>query len=339
MSSIVFPAEWHTQDIVQLTWPHRHTDFAPIYDEVVKTFVTIAHKISTYQKLLIVCKHIEETRQHLQHIPQANIILVQCNTQDVWARDHAAITVYKNNIPQMYDFTFNGWGRKFEYEIDNEISSHIHSHIFSKVKLHNHRNFVLEGGAIESNGAGVMLTTKACMLNPNRNADADIATIESTLKTLFGLQKILWLSHGYLEGDDTDSHIDTLARFVDEETICYVACADESDVHYAEFMKMKQELTTFTQLNGAPFRLVALPHPPAIYGREQYRLPATYANFLILNKAVLVPTYNCTTDAEAIAIFTQLFPNHSIEPINCTTLIEQHGSLHCVTMQYPQGVL
>jgi agmatine/peptidylarginine deiminase len=195
---------------------------------------------------------------------------------------------------------------------------------------------VFEGGSIESNGAGVLLTTEECLLSKERNPQFSKQEIENYLKEKFGAHTVLWLSHGFLAGDDTDSHIDTLARFVDDHTIAYVQCNDENDLHYTELQAMERELQDFRMPNGKPYRLLALPMTPPIFDEDGERLPATYANFLIINTAVLVPVYNCATDAEALRILQQAFPTREIVPIDCSVLITQHGSLHCVTMQFPE---
>jgi agmatine deiminase len=172
------------------------------------------------------------------------------------------------------------------------------------------------------------------MLEKNRNPKLSQKHIEKKLIQYLGAKKVLWLNNGVLEGDDTDSHIDTLARFVDTDTIVYQSCDDEDDSHFEELKKMEKELKSFTQLNGKPFKLIALPWIKAKYDQED-RLPATYANFLIINGAVLVPTYDDSNDCLALKIFKKAFPKRDIIGINCNTLIRQHGSLHCVTMQYP----
>ena len=195
--------------------------------------------------------------------------------------------------------------------------------------------FVLEGGSIDSSGDGVILTTKKCLLEKNRNPMLNQNTIEQQLLASFGAKKILWLNHGALKGDDTDSHIDTLARFVSKDTIVYQSCDDKNDENYEELNLMKKELESFKNLNGVKYKLISLPNIEKIYN-DKDRLPATYVNFLIINNAVLVPIYNIESDKMALEIFTNIFPKRDIVAIDCTTLIKQHGSLHCVTMQYPK---
>ncbi len=236
--------------------------------------------------------------------------------------------------PLLLDFTFTGWGGKFDATRDNAMSESIkgvYGAPMQKVDV------ILEGGAVESNGTGSLLTTSECLLNPNRNPHLDKNKTEALLKKELGVEQILWLNHGYLAGDDTDSHIDTLARFIDVDTIMYVKCDDKNDEHYSELKKMEEELMALRDLDGEPFELIALPMcSPVFYDDE--RLPATYANFLILNDAVLLPIYNDPHDEEAIRICEKAFRGRDIIPIDCSVLIRQHGSLHCVTMQFPQEV-
>lgn len=334
------PAEWELQDCVQLTWPHRSTDFAPVYDRAVACFVTIAREISKRQKLLIACKSKQIAIQELGNVLNENITFVEVDTDDVWARDHGAITVYEDDKPFLYDFTFNGWGKKFPAEKDNAITKSLfQSGFFASSNYRDLSKFVLEGGSIESDGKGVLLTTESCLLSKFRNPQFTKSEIEDFLKSTFELKKILWLSHGELAGDDTDGHIDTLARLVDENTIIYVSCDDASDMHYIDLQAMKQELEACTTIDGKPYNLIPLPMTPAIFDEDGNRIPATYANFLIMNSAVLLPIYNCETDKQAIEILQKVFPSKEIVPIDCSVLILQHGSLHCVTMQYPHGVL
>jgi agmatine deiminase len=192
---------------------------------------------------------------------------------------------------------------------------------------------VLEGGSIESDGEGTILTTSRCLCNPNRNGGMGRDKIEQRLEEHLGATSVLWLDHGYLAGDDTDSHIDTLARFVNTETIVYVNCTDNQDEHYEELQKMREELQAMRRKDGKPYSLIPLPMCEAKYSKSGDRLPATYANFLITNSAVLYPTYNDKSDKRVGEILSELFADREIIPINCLRLIEQGGSLHCSTMQ------
>ena len=201
-------------------------------------------------------------------------------------------------------------------------------------------DFVLEGGAIESDGQGTILTTSGCLLAPKRNEGMNRADIEEHLKRTLHAQRILWLDHGHLEGDDTDGHIDTLARFCPGQTIAYVKCTDQNDSHYEDLSLMEEQLHTFRTLQDEPYQLVPLPMPDAIYDENGQRLPATYANFFIVNSAVLMPTYNQpVNDENAKKALQKAFPQHEVVGIDCRALIRQHGSLHCCTMQFPVSVL
>jgi len=338
MINRVLPAEWAPQSTVQLTFPHQDTDWAPVLDRVMPCFLKIANTIARFQKVLIVCQNPLEVRGLLRIDESTlNYQLVQAPSNDTWARDHGGITIFENGKPVVLDFVFNGWGLKFPANYDNLITRYIQEQYEVFNAEIRHGGLVLEGGGIESDGQGTLLTTAECLLSPNRNPHLSKPEIEAKLKALFGLDRVLWLHHGYLAGDDTDSHIDTLARFCDPETIAYVQCTDPEDEHYEALGKMEEELKTFRTAAGKPYRLVPLPMPDACYDDEGTRLPATYANFLIINGAVLVPTYGVQQDEKALAILEGCFPGREIIGIDCRALILQHGSLHCVTMQYPEG--
>ena len=327
------PGEFEAQSFVQIIFPHAQSDWAPYLDEACENFVHIANAVRRYEQCLIVCDDIQRVKNFFPK--QENLCFVQYRSDDTWARDCSGITVYDNDMPKILDFTFTGWGGKFDASADNAMTEAISSHYGAAVEK---ADFILEGGGIESNGAGTLLTTAECLLNPNRNSAHSETDVENVLKDAFGLKQILWLNHGYLAGDDTDSHIDTLARFIDEKNIMYVQCDDSSDEHYEALRLMEQELLQFRDPDGNPFGLIPLPMcTPAYYDGE--RLPATYANFLIIDGAVLVPVYNDPNDAAALEIFAEAFPAREIVAIDCSVLIRQHGSLHCVTMQFPKGVL
>ena len=339
--AILFPAEWYPQSGIQLTWPHEETDWAYMLDEVTTCYIELAREIARRERLLIVTPHPKQVKQLLQGVVDLEAVtFAQCPTNDTWARDHGGITLFCDGTPAIYDFKFNGWGLKFAANYDNLITSTLCRQGRFNARYENRLNFVVEGGALESDGAGTLLTTSECLLSPNRNGEWSQARIEEYLKETFGLQRVLWLDHGYLAGDDTDSHIDTLARFAPGNTIVYVQCTDPTDEHYEALRRMEEQLRTFTTLEGAPYRLLPLPMADAVYDENGERLPATYANFLIMNDAVLYPTYcQPSNDLAAAQVLEQAFPDREIVGIDCSPLIRQHGSLHCVTMQYPQNVL
>lgn len=339
--------EWAVQSGVQLTWPHAGTDWAYMLPEVTECYLHLAFEIATRQTLLIVAPNTEEVRKLIeQRLPKRatdNIRYYPCATNDTWARDHGFLTVMTNDGPELLDFRFNGWGGKFEASLDNAINAHLVEG--EQPVLHRKYvdclDFELEGGSIEVDGLGTLLTTSECLLNPNRNAQLDKAHKETLLKERLGVDRVLWLDHGYLAGDDTDSHIDTLARLCPNNVIVYVKCTNPNDEHYTALQAMEQQLQSFTTAQGEPYTLLPLPMANAVYDAENgERLPATYANYLVMNDVVLYPTYaQPENDAEAANTLRRAFPNRDIIGVDCRALIRQHGSLHCVTMQYPKGVI
>ena len=350
--STFFPAEWFPQSGVQLTWPHAGTDWAPILAEVDDCYIRIALEILLRNELLLIVTPEPDRIKGLFHerIPSRllpHVRYFECPTNDTWARDHGFLTLMTESGPRLLDFQFNGWGNKFPAELDNEINRKMvnESHGPSLIKglYEPHLDFVLEGGSIESNGRGTLLTTSECLLSPNRNPDLNRQQIEERLLHYFHADRVLWLDHGYLAGDDTDSHIDTLARFCPNNTIAYVQCTDPADEHYEALHAMEEQLIEIVncQLSIFNYRLLPLPLPSPIYDPEDgHRLPATYANFLIINDAVLMPTYGQPINDElARAQLQKAFPKYDIVPVDCRVLIRQHGSLHCSTMQFPVGVL
>ncbi len=335
-----FPAEWVKQCGVQLTWPDKQTDWEPILDEVLPVYELMAREILAREKLLLVCRNKKCLPPFLQE-ENRNLIVREMPLNDTWARDHAGITVIENGNPVLLNFRFNGWGMRYAACHDNQITPTLFvQKVFQEgIELRDYSYFTFEGGAVESNNAGCLLTTSKCLLSKNRNEHLSKSEIELILKNAFHSEKILWLDHGFLEGDDTDSHIDTLARFCSENTIVYVKCDDKNDIHYDALTKMEYQLQQLTDINNQPFKLVPLPFPDVIYDEDGQRLPATYANFLIINEAVLFPVYGVKQDAGAVELIGKLFPEREIIPVNSAPLIKQHGSLHCISMQFPEGAI
>ncbi|MFA6643029.1 MAG: agmatine deiminase family protein [Bacteroidales bacterium] len=340
MLQIYYPAEWSPQSCIQITWPHSGTDWADVLEEVTLSYITLSKEILKREKLLIVIPRGYNIKDHFTEDELANLIYTEVDSNDTWARDHGAISVFVEGKPVLLDFGFNGWGLKFASNFDNQITSRLFENsLFNEsVSYQNNLNFILEGGSIESDGKGTILTTSQCLLAPNRNQPMSKDQIEDYLKKTLGAERILWLNHGYLAGDDTDSHVDTLARFCNENTIAYVKCEDVTDEHYTELKAMEDELKSFVTLTGEKYNLVAMPMTDALYG-DSGRLPATYANFIILNEAVLVPIYGSSKDQVAIELLQQVFPDRDIVGIDSRPFIKQHGSLHCLTMQFPEGFL
>lgn len=335
------PAEWEEQSFVQLTWPHENSDWGPFLDEVEPVFLNVAKEIAAREGLLIVANDDEKIIGKLKEfgVNLENVKIVEIDSNDTWARDHGGVTVVKDGKNVVLDFIFNGWGLKFAADKDNLITQNLDKAGFFKGAKLKSLLFALEGGSIETDGKGTLLTTAECLLSQNRNKGVSKSKIEKKLKKYFGFDRVLWLNHGYLAGDDTDSHIDTLARFCDEDTICYVKCEDENDEHFVELSLMEGELKGLRKADGKRYRLVPLPMVGAKYDDEGNRLPATYANFLIINNAVIVPTYNDQNDEKALEILSKCFEDREIVPVDASALILWHGSIHCITMQYPKGVI
>lgn len=335
------PAEWERQDGVLLAWPHEATDWADMLDEVRQVFALVIQAIVRFERVLLVAPDIAAAADYLINfgIDLDRITICAADSNDTWARDFGPVLVRFNEKPVLIDFGFNGWGLKFAANYDNLISKKLVEQGLLKAPLQT-VGIIMEGGSIESDGLGTIMTTSACLLSPNRNPQLEKSEIEQAMVSLLGAHKILWLNHGYLAGDDTDSHIDTLARFCPDNTIAYVSCDDPRDEHYQELKLMEEELKNFRAPDGAPYRLIKLPWAKPTFDEMGHRLPATYANFLVINGALLMPTYqDKEKDDLAIAAVMEAFPNREIIGINCLPLIQQHGSLHCVTMHLPEGAL
>ena len=359
-------AEWEPQRMVQLTWPHKDTDWAPILPEITAVYEEMAREITKREPLLVVAPEgTPNLPSSISHHPSS---IIHLPTNDTWARDHGFITVEETLSPlpssichhpssitpppsplRLLDFKFNGWGEKFEAKLDNDINRHLYDQGMVHGHYEDHLDFVLEGGSIESDGKGTIFTTTCCLMAPHRNQPLSQAEIEARLKEYLGAERVVWLNHGSLIGDDTDGHIDTLARICPNDTIIYTG----GDADHPDLALMEEELKALRTMDGKPYRLLKLPLPRPIYdppvaeGTEadgsvvnddivdSDRLPATYANYLIINGAVLVPTYaQPDLDAEAMRIIGEALPDREIIGIDCRAVIKQHGSLHCCTMQY-----
>lgn len=305
------PAEWEDCfSSVMIARPHAATDWAPMLDEVT----------SCYDSLVAA-------------IAEAGMEIIETgdNTNDTWTRDYGPITVEDGTDLRLFDFTFNGWGMKFAADKDNLVNSRLFAETV------NRRGFVLEGGSIESDGRGTLMTTSRCLLSPNRNAQLGRDDIEEYLKAEFGLKQVLWVDHGFLEGDDTDSHIDTLARLAPHDTILYCGAGNETGTQHDSLLAMARQLRSFMTPDGRPFNLIELPLPDPIFDDEGERLPATYANYLATPNAILMPTYGQPrNDRFAADTLRIVYGDRRIITVDCRALIRQHGSLHCATMQLPE---
>jgi len=307
--------EWEKQAFVQIVFPNKNSDWTCCFKESIEAFTKLAYAIAAFEKVLI-CYQEEELIKHLKH---KNFIFKQIKNNDTWVRDFGAISIKKEGKIKLLDFKFNGWGLKFPSNLDNNVSREI-------FKIDKSFNFVLEGGSIDTNGE-TLLTTSRCLLEKNRNYPLRKEEIDKFLKKELCVKNIIWLNHGFLQGDDTDSHIDTLARFVNKNTIAYCKCENKKEIHYKELKLMENEL------KKTSFNLIPIPLPNAKYF-DNHRLPATYANFLIINDAVILPTYNDIKDKYVKDLFKEMFPNREIIALDASTFVKQHGSIHCTTKEY-----
>jgi len=337
----MMPAEWEHQDAVMLAWPHCDTDWDYMLDEVQECFKHVATAIVQEMALIVISPDIADVKSQLSGIEHNDRIIYQeIHTNDTWARDFGPIAVVQDDKRFLLDFKFNAWGLKFTACYDNLICMKMFQNGIFNAQPIDCQDIVLEGGSIESDGMGTILTTSQCLLSPNRNRHLNKIQIEEMLKIRLGAKKVLWLNHGELTGDDTDAHIDTLARIAPGNTILYVKSHNPDDEQHASLQLMEQELQVMTNAQDEHFNLVALPCPEPIYDEDGQRLPATYANFLITNTQALVPTYNQPeNDNNAIKTIAQVFPGRQVVGIDCNALIKQHGSLHCITMQIPKNFL
>lgn len=339
--TVRWPAEWERHDCVLMAWPHEETDWAYMLDEAQACFKEIVKTVSERECVLLIgperlCRRSIEkcgfnpSRVRLEDMP----------TNDTWARDFGPITIERGDRLAALDFKFNAWGMKFPADKDNLITSRLALRGLLSADYDNRLGFVLEGGSIETDGHGTLLTTAECLLSPNRNGHMSECDIRNHLADALGVTWQLWLRHGSLAGDDTDSHVDTLARLAPHNTIIYTGAADPSGVTVNDLVLMRDEIKQLRTVNGQPFNLVELPLPSPIYDENGQQLPATYANYLVTHNTIYMPIYGQpANDLLAQRTLRIVYPDHDIVPIDCRALIRQHGSLHCVTMQLPTGTV
>lgn len=344
MSRFHLAAEWAPQGAVLMAWPQPESDWASLLEQAEPTFTAIAREILADQDLMLCVNSPQQAIDLKGHIvsedDQGQLHTVVVSTNDTWARDFGPLTLADGTETRLLDATFNGWGNKFPSERDNEVNRVLHGRgAFGPLSMDSDP-MVVEGGAIETDGMGTLLVNRRCVLNPNRgNPDPVHERMTQWFRERLGAAHILWLDHGHLEGDDTDGHIDTLARFADPGHIVYQSCDDPDDGHYPQLQAMAAELAALQDASGQHYHLTALPWPEPIHDAEGNRLPATYANFLITNHCVLVPCYGVPQDDEVCRVLAGCFPGRRVRGIPCRPLIRQGGSLHCLTMQLPPGAV
>ncbi len=338
---IRFPAEWEPQSAIVIAWPHHSGDFTNL-SAVEDTYHFIATTITRFQPLIIICRN-GDHQQHIQsQLPDNdNIHYIQADYNDIWVRDTVFLSLEwgHNKVSlQLVNFKFNGWGNKYVHDADNNLNLTLFAHPIFKGHPNASVNLVLEGGSVETDGRGTLMTTKNCLFNPNRNPGFSEQAIASQLQNYLGAKRILWVEQNNLAGDDTDAHIDTLARFLDAETIAYCSCEDPEDDHYASLKNMEAQLTSFVTETGEPYKLLALPLPKPIFDENGLRLPANYANFLFINGAIMAPIYDDEMDKVVLSRLAEFCPDREIIATPCRSLVHQYGSLHCASMQIPAFV-
>lgn len=319
------PAEWESQMATILALPNKNTDWKPYLTDAREKVLEIATQISHFQKVILLC---DEPFK----INNKNIKIIKSAYNDTWCRDFAPISLLNNGKLKMLDFIFNGWGLKYSANLDNNVFRKLSKSTFKHINF-KRKNFILEGGSIDTNGKGIILTTSRCLLESNRNVLSK-NNITKKLKKYLKINEVIYLENGALIGDDTDSHIDNLARFVNENTIVYLQCSNKNDPNFMELQKMELELKSIANKKG--FYIVPIPMPKAIYYNKR-RLPASYINFLFINNAILVPTFGDKNDKFTIECFKKLLPNHDTIPIDSRILIRQGGGVHCMSMQIPES--
>ena len=334
------PAEWEPQAGVLIAWPHAGTDWADRLDDVESTYASLVTAITRFEPVVI-CVADARLRDRVASLLGPDVLarcrFVEIEYDDTWLRDSGPISLTANGRSLLNDFRFTGWGGKFNASRDDRLVEGLFArNVFAATAEHRRVDWALEGGAIESDGAGTILTTWRCL--HQRHPDMSREDMTRLLIDSFGADRVLWLDHGYLEGDDTDAHIDTLARFAPDNAIVYQACNDMADPHYGELARMAEELAALRTADGKPYTLYALPWARAIVD-DGRRLAASYANYLVLNGAVVMPSYGDPNDAAAATVIAQAHPGREIVQVDARPLIWQNGSVHCLTMQVPAGAL
>lgn len=336
-----FPAEWESQSAVLIAWPHEDTDWADRLGDVEETYIALVAALVRHTRVVICVANEDlqtyaEARLRSARVDLSRVRFVEVEYDDTWLRDSGPITLRTADGFRLLDFRFTGWGGKFEASRDDELVERLFEHRLFERAERDPIDFALEGGAIETDGAGTLLTTWQCL--HERHPALDREALSERLAGWLEQDRVLWLDHGYLEGDDTDAHIDTLARFAPGDAIVFQACDDPADAHYAELRAMAEDIAALRTKDGKPYRLFPLPWAKPILDDER-RLAASYANYLIVDGAVLIPAYGDVADDAAAAVLREAYPGRDIVQVPCRPLIWQNGSLHCITMQLPEGLV
>ncbi len=335
LSDYRMPAEWAPHQATWISWPHKRESWPGKFETVEPVMVRAVEALARSETVRINVLGPEHER-HVQGLLAgiaAPIVYHRFPTNDAWCRDHGAIFVVRRDRPALaaLDFEFNAWGGKYlPCDLDNAIPRQMAEALDVPCLP---MGMVLEGGSIEVNGAGLLLTTEQCLLNPNRNPGLGRVQIEARLRAALGVERVLWLGEG-IAGDDTDGHVDDLTRFVAEDTVVTAVEADPDDENYVPLHENLQRLASVRLADGRPLRVIHLPMPRPLYC-EGTRLPASYANFYIGNRVVLLPCFDDRNDAVAIEVLRGCFPDREIVTIDCTDLVWGLGAFHCLTQQVP----
>lgn len=341
-NDILYPAEWECDGPILLALPHEDTDWADILPEALDQFKRLIEAlVQNGEKVILLAPGEQEARAVTEGCPEGTVTVALIPTNDTWTRDYGPISVVRHGRLRAVDFGFNGWGLKFAADRDNLVNLNMKERgILPLGQYRNRRDFILEGGSVETDGRGTLLTTTRCLLSPNRNGGGTRGEIGEILSRELGVDHILWLDYGALIGDDTDSHIDTLCRMAPGNMILFTGCRDMDDLQFEELLHMRAQLSMFRNAEGEPYNLLELPLPDAVYDEEGNRLPATYANYLVTPRAVYMPVYGQPEKDElACQTVRVAFPDHKVVPVDCVTLTKQHGSLHCSTMTLPENIV
>lgn len=344
MSQRSLPAEWAPQGAVMLIWPHDRTDWAGSLDRVEAAMAAFAAAITRFESLVVVCRDDGVRRNALERLAgvgcnRGAVATVIADTDDTWARDIAPIPVVDGGLPLLVHCRFNGWGGKYDHARDREFGRALIDTPGFATLGYERAPITLEGGALESDGAGTLLVNRPTVLDPERNPDLDAAGAEARFRQHFGVERTLWIDVPALPGDHTDGHVDTLARFCDAGTIaCTAVSTPEPAVADATHAALERQLAGLRRPDGSAYHLIPLPEPAPITAADGTPLPATYTNFLLVNGAVLVPVYADPADGPAIERLQAAFPDRTAVPVPARTFIEQGGALHCLAMQLPDGI-
>ena len=342
MSDIRFIPEWEPVEYVLLALPNKDTDWDYILPEAIDQYRRLVKAITDEDiKVILLCSDVDEAVGIMKDCRQDLIRYILTDYNDTWTRDYGMISVVRGERLRALDFGFNAWGLKFAADKDNLVNLRLNEKgIIAPLAYRNERDFVLEGGSVESDGQGTVMTTSRCLQSPNRNGGKTKAELNRELLERLGADHVLWLDHGALEGDDTDSHIDTLARLAPDDTIVFTGTRNFDDPQFESLLAMRAQLTLFRTAEGNPYNLVELPLPDSVLDPDGHRLPATYANYLVANGVIFMPTYaQPDKDELAMRSIQIAFPGHKVVGVDCRTLLRQHGSLHCATMQIPAGII